>query len=491
MRRLKEKLLVLVVGLVAALLLMEVGLRLLGSFFQPLEPRQEAVTRGLGDPSKTAVLCLGDSYTYGIGATTRNAYPDQLERLLNGGAKEGPYEVVNGGIGGANSSMILAALPEYLAAVKPKVVTVMAGGNNLTNFFGYSSYLADTGEGEHATPGVWDSLHRVRVIRLSRLLTAQAQIKRRPVLIDGHEGAIAAYVSWYRSLGGSARSSHFLEGARELRFNRPGPAMAHFLAGIKAAPGHSGNHWGMAMANTNLRRPAQARAWYGKCLRVNPRDPGCHFGLGEIDLHTYFDRRLFRHFLAGIKAAPRFSGNYLGLGMAYLKEGPEDEGIKALQRCITVNPDDARCYPNLITAARRSDRVDSVRRFLKKHARTNEVARDFYQMLHTAGDKMMWVESDLGKIADLCREQGIRLIIVGYPGRTLMNSALSAVARRRKLTYVNTRDAFLRLMAAGTNEADLFQPDRHCKDRGYGVIARTIQRAIQNGQATGQPAPGR
>ena len=478
-----QKLAVLVLGLLVGLILLELGLRLLGRFYQPMDTRGAALTRRLGDRTRIAVLCMGDSFTYGIGATSGNAYPDQLERLLNKGRKDAPYVVINGGIAGANSAMTLAALPEYLEAVKPALVTVMIGGNNLTNFYGYSSYLAESRPHGAASWGVGDALHKVRVYRLSHLLNNTVTRKRAAVLLDGHEAVIAAYLGWYRSSDHQGtrapRTDRFLAGVHQLRFNQPRAAMAHFKAGIEAARGDSSNYWGMAMAHNNLRRPARAREWYSSCLRVNRQDPGCHFGMGEFALHNYFDRRIFTHFDDGMRVAPRFTGNYWGKAMAYLKEGPEDEGIKLFERCIEINPNDARCYPNLIAAARRIQQLPRVSQFLKKFAGTSAVARDFYQRLRTDGDLMLWVASDLSKMVKLCTRRGVAVLIVGYPGEDTANDALSSVARRHKLTYVPSVKAFQKLDRSGVEHSELFLPDGHCTDRGYGVIAGAVNEMIR------------
>lgn len=54
---------------------------------------------------REVILCLGDSFTFGIGAEKGFSYPDQLSRILE--ARQcGRYKVINSGIPGSNSSMI-------------------------------------------------------------------------------------------------------------------------------------------------------------------------------------------------------------------------------------------------------------------------------------------------------------------------------------------------------------------------------------------------
>jgi hypothetical protein len=82
------------------------------------------------------ILCIGDSWTYGIGAPKGEAYPDHLRRVLGDG-----WTVVNRGWPGASSSHVAARLPGWLTEFRPAVVIAMAGANNWHNTLG-GSYRA-------------------------------------------------------------------------------------------------------------------------------------------------------------------------------------------------------------------------------------------------------------------------------------------------------------------------------------------------------------
>ena len=77
------------------------------------------------------VLCVGDSFTYGLGATSRErAYPQTLQTLLRERSGDPAWSVVNGGWPGQDSSDVLRKLPDQLTEHHPAFVCVMVGCND-------------------------------------------------------------------------------------------------------------------------------------------------------------------------------------------------------------------------------------------------------------------------------------------------------------------------------------------------------------------------
>ena len=79
--------------------------------------RAQAVAAG------STVLALGDSLTYGTGASPETAYPTVLAELTG-------WNVVNAGVPGHTSAQALERLPGLLAEHQPKLVIVSIGGND-------------------------------------------------------------------------------------------------------------------------------------------------------------------------------------------------------------------------------------------------------------------------------------------------------------------------------------------------------------------------
>ncbi len=121
MRR-RRRLALILLGTLGALVALEVTLQVVAF---ALWRSAQAGDRGGVD----TVLCVGDSFTYGLGATAAaGSYPRQLEAALRALGQE--RTVVNGGWPGQTSREILLKLPEQLARHRPKVVCILAGMND-------------------------------------------------------------------------------------------------------------------------------------------------------------------------------------------------------------------------------------------------------------------------------------------------------------------------------------------------------------------------
>jgi lysophospholipase L1-like esterase len=113
-------------GLVVALGLIEVGLRVAALV---LPARLQRAARGEDPaPGERRILCVGDSHTYGVGVEPAEAYPAQLQDVLR--ARGVRVHVVNAGAPGRPSGQLRETLPADLAAFEPQIVVVWVGANN-------------------------------------------------------------------------------------------------------------------------------------------------------------------------------------------------------------------------------------------------------------------------------------------------------------------------------------------------------------------------
>ncbi len=77
--------------------------------------------------NRPILVCYGDSITAGLGLRDGEAYPEDLQKLLD--ARGYAYTVINQGTSGATTKDALAGLP-YVLRLHPAIVIVEFGGND-------------------------------------------------------------------------------------------------------------------------------------------------------------------------------------------------------------------------------------------------------------------------------------------------------------------------------------------------------------------------
>jgi lysophospholipase L1-like esterase len=79
------------------------------------------------------IVALGDSCTFGQG-NAQETYPAQLELRLNRDTGSPRYQVINAGIEGLNSELALRRLESKVIPLRPDIVTIYIGWNDLMKF---------------------------------------------------------------------------------------------------------------------------------------------------------------------------------------------------------------------------------------------------------------------------------------------------------------------------------------------------------------------
>jgi len=118
-----------------------------------------------GEDAAALVLCQGDSNTFGLYLTAERSYPAKLEALMR--SRGAPAaRVVNRGVPGKPTWVVLSELEEDLKRYSPRAVCLLAGINNAWNV------RPEVGaQGQGGSTG--DPLGGLRVVKLARILLSR------------------------------------------------------------------------------------------------------------------------------------------------------------------------------------------------------------------------------------------------------------------------------------------------------------------------------
>lgn len=490
-----ERLIAISVGLITAFVALEIGLRVAGDrFWRPEGRHGTAASEHLGEGRPDcedcrAVLCIGDSFTYGIGATPGNDYPAQLQRAIDREVGAGRVLVYNGGLGGANTSMILSTLPAHLESVRPDVVVLMAGNTNVALPWGLETHR-EAGPSHRKAP---DQLFRLRTYRLLHYLAEDVRGARsdRALARAAERGLIttADHYIRYRTraaedIGGlPPLPEAFLEGAELLALNQLASAEARFLAGVETDPSETAFYWGLGQVYRGYHDAPSATGWYERGLAVDGRDAGLYFGLGELRLDSGLQSPATRTwFERGAEADPRFVLNYMGFAST-CEEGKTDEVKPALDRCLEEEPDSVLCYQVLLIHHEQHGTIDELDARLSVLGEESAVAREFQGVvrLRPGSEELdQWIHSDASRMVSLSRDMGATVVVQEYPMTCPANRVLRDVATEFETALVGNSEAFRRrLRTRDVTSTDHFVADGHPSDKGYAIMADEVLRVLR------------
>ncbi len=124
-----QKIALIALGIFLSLVFIEASMRLIGSAVVFLQEKRNA--ESVKKASVYRILCIGESTT-ALGGN--DSYPAQMEKILNERLKDTRVSVINKGIFGANTSVIISRLPDNLDHYKPHLVVAMMGVNDAVTF---------------------------------------------------------------------------------------------------------------------------------------------------------------------------------------------------------------------------------------------------------------------------------------------------------------------------------------------------------------------
>lgn len=422
----KQILLIFFTGLIAALFLLEIGLRIVGGIFRDELIPDKIYISGKED-KQYRILCLGNSFTVGTGAPAGQSYPSQLQRLFNKETKRKKVRVINAGVGNQNSTELLSRLKYNIVNLDPDMVIIQTGQPNFWNQYKYKMYL----DRKHSTNTFFkksifylnDFLYCSRIYRLSLLLAYK--IKERGVS---------------RNLPVTKHTPYYLETAKWLR---------QLETGYKIEPSDQGK---VEKAMTLFKREVEA----------SPGEVNNYRFIGDICFYQKKYKEAAEWFIRGIKADP-----------GYIREGEGNKNYFLLRMVYRYSGD--------------KEAKEIIDEFINGFKRTNSEYSENFLFLKKQ-EICDWIESDIKEIIRIAKNEGIKVILQNYPCAInkenviyFNNIILPKIAEDSNVSFVDNNRVFQEMLDRGAKREDLFESSSggHCNAKGYGVMAMNIFNKIK------------
>lgn len=477
----KKRLAVVLLGVVWTLVLLEVSLRLVGIFLHT--QRANSRQRLPGDKQRV-VLCVGDSFTEGLGAEDEESVPSRLEQLLNEQAGGLHTTVVNRGLAGLNSAQMLARLPGNLDRSKPDLVVLMTGANNSWNLWGHGLSF----DHRRRSSAALDLLFRVRTIKLAVLLLRQLTEKRPSPqeeasnfrLLLGSSRPCIGYSAWFypvASSGGAASRQH-------------GALLGQISARLAANPGQGRLYCAKALVQVRMGALSEAVATLRRGLTADRGNSDLHYLLGTLHAGVIADmerggpgrRRTLeaarRWHQKGMELEPKNGFNYYGVGELLALQTARGEDMDPAFNARMFK-EARRWFAQGMSADPASAAAGRAR------------ATFLGNYVEGAADEYQWIRSDVDRMVRIIRARELRVVLHGYPNngrnkrhihRALSNAnrAMADVARLHDLPFVDHHARFNEQAGEGEQARSLFSADiEHPNKQGYEIMARGVARSIE------------
>ncbi len=452
MRRWLTRIALVVAGLSAGALLVEVGMRTAGAVIRARQ--QQRNYAALREKHDVRVVCLGESTTEG--EPGRRSYPEMLEEILNREQLGIRFAVVNKGMSGATTRQLLEMFRWDLDAIDPDVVVAMMGVNDAGRTHAWGSVL-EPGRGHWY--GEW------RLYKLYRFLRSGFGWAPPPPRLVEVQGLPA--------------SRQPAEATAEVA--RPTPPGESAMRRVDAV--------GRLLAEQRYRRALEA----ARALRARYPD---------FDIPLVLEARALRRLgradeadrlvIAALDAMPGAGAPlYADAALVLAERGDEDQAIAAVREAV------ARADPRLpheqihyrlelarlLDRAGRQDAAVEVYREIAEDVRLgDDVAYqhliDYLERIGRSEEALAYrrlqramrheyvnpdTRQQYGELAGLAVERGMTLLAVQYPVRRV-DGLRRLLAQHREVRFVDN-SGFAALVAR--NGYDAYFIDRFAGDFGH------------------------
>ena len=494
---LKQKILLILLGLVILPFLLEAGLLTSSFIYYRLATKtgRKTVTN---EHDYIRILCLGDSFCFGLGAPFGSGFPEQLQKLLDKNYK-GKFVVYNKGIPGRTSSQVLRNLEKNIKEYKPALIALIVGVDDAGHLEDSNYCLfKKTGSIKDLFSKLDIYFSQMRSYKLLKQILLRLRNRIKLIIAKMTEGGIlfasedSLSIASYIQSAEEYRERYELELAlveirKALQISPNNQQAKAELLNIYLAqrrfevvieslkkrlekdPNNLGDLCQLASVYNRAEEYDLALSVLKKAQDVNPRDAHVHIILGLIYYNQGKNNPALREkslklAIGEYKKAIAYSRDDLGykgaaysnLADLYWKEGEIDLALETMMKALTCQPENKDFWVNLRTI---------------RSSKFSEEENNIFNLM---------LSYNLSKICEIARFYKIKLILLGYPSGGGQDEIRKKISDEYEIPFIEFSALFTRLLSEKDyNYKDLFSDDAdHCNVNGYRIMAEEIFKVI-------------
>ena len=352
-----QKIAVVIFGLVAALVLLELGIRIGGFIFSSVQERRNITS--MKQKGAYRIMCIGESTTAFGG---RSSWPAQLENILNARAAGMKFSVINKGVAGIDTNFLMKNLERNLDKYNPRMVIAMMGLNDADMAAIHTDNSIKTLQFVRMLPrSIAEGVRKTEIYK-------HAMMFKEIVNKNPSDGDAFIRLAWqYQNLRNYADALKSFEKAIEVS---PDNDRYYFELGVayKAQAEYVGSEESFKKALSLNPNNAQARFELGLCYKLqgkyedaekslnmavalNPRDSAANFVLGRCYIEQGDYAGAEKIWEKAIEQNPADYVSYVELGRCCMEQGKYGKAVAVLKKGIEFNPQNnplyfelGRCY---------------------------------------------------------------------------------------------------------------------------------------------------
>jgi tetratricopeptide (TPR) repeat protein len=482
-------------GLFLTFLILELALRLGGFIILSMQAHRN--TLSLRQKGVYRIMCIGES-------TTQGQYPALLEQALNARNIGVRFSVIDQGIGGTTTSIILSLLEKNIDTYHPNMVLAMMGVND------WGPHMPDEPRSDSKLISL---IRSFRTYKLTRLVWLHLRTKVQEIAwhyeAQGRLQKTANAVERPPETGPQNSKDHYELGDFYKVHNELAKAEKEFKKALIVNPRNDEAYRRLGGIYRAYGRLSAAEEAYRKAIKINSKNGYAYFELGDL----YFGDlgkssapgaaiKAEAAFKKAIEINPQNVNAYFELGKLYgsLHNGRDQEAESALQKSLEINPaNHIACLDLawLFLAQGQPSRAQTVlKKFIESNSRIYGALSATYEEMgniefakeyHAKAEELRLkeynpiVEDNYHRLKDILDRRGIKLVCIQYPMCSI--APLERIFQgERGIAFVDNERIFKEAVERTSYREyfrDLFGGDfGHCTPKGNQLLAENIAQAI-------------